>query len=379
MDFLRSAPAISLGDERGHEHLCFCADLFEGRPSFQNIQSFQEWAEKQQDVFTQKMNKKACPVKWLGMFVDDEGAMLIATRHSGTSLNNMRVGLKTLLSALPEELQKAVATTLRPLDELDKVRIDGWQTVNDLREDSEEEGSESPAAKQTVALLLKEPIRELEFRSDVVAWYARDWGGVDWKDGRMIAWAARAQAYATICLVSTGDLPALTYIRCPEKRRRLLLVAKVREEKAEILADVARIAAALAKDGSLPAPGRQRNCEFLRRCVEALKVVNPKAETEVSNLPKEEQAAVRRALGGEVEPYQGCLSDSCLDEETVWETDDLGDGLQLSRCARCRFPKAMGRSVATPLDLIRESLKRERGATFARTEERLRNVRQRIE
>ena len=64
-------------------------------------------------------------------------------------------------------------------------------------------------------------------------------------------------------------------------------------------------------------------------------MVNPKAETDTTNLPKEEQEAVRRALGEEIEPYQGCLSEGCLDEETVWEAHDLGDGLQLSRCARC--------------------------------------------
>jgi hypothetical protein len=360
MDFLRSCPTLTLGDDLGHEHKCFGADLFNGRPGFQNIQAFQEWAGKQQDIFMQKMEKKACPVQWLGLFVDQEGAMLIATRHSGANLNNMRVGLKTMLSALPDELQKAVATTLRPLDELDRVRIDGWQTVNDLRgEDSSDE--DSPAQETTLAL--------------------RQAGQVEMsiEGGALVAWAARARAYATICLASTGDVPALTYIRCSEKkqRRHLLLLNKVREEKAEILADVVRIAAALAKNGSLPAPGRQRTCEFMRRCVEALKVVNPKAETEVTNLPKEEQEVVRRALGDEVESYQGCLSEGCLDEEIVWETIDLGDDLKMSRCVHCRMPKAMGRTLTNPLDFVKERLKRERGMTFGRSEENMRNVRRR--
>ena len=140
-----------------------------------------------------------------------------------------------------------------------------------------------------------------------------------------------------------------------------------------------RIAADMARNGSLPAPGKQRNCEFMRRCVEALKVVNPKAETDTTKLPREEQEAVRRALGGQVESYQGCLSTACLDEETVWEAEDLGDGLQLSRCSRCRMPKAFGRTLASPLDLIAGSLKRERGMTFRLTEERFRNVRQRVQ
>ena len=98
-----------------------------------------------------------------------------------------------------------------------------------------------------------------------------------------------------------------------------------------------------------------------------------------TQLPKDEQAAVRRALGGQVEPYQGCLSTACLDQETVWVSQDLGDGPQLSRCSRCRMPKAVGRTLASPLDFIAERVKRERGVTFGLTEERFRNVRQRLQ
>ena len=45
---------------------------------------------------------------------------------------------RILITDIPEELQKAVATTLRPLDELDKCRVDDWQTVNDLRGEEED-------------------------------------------------------------------------------------------------------------------------------------------------------------------------------------------------------------------------------------------------
>jgi hypothetical protein len=354
MDFLRVTPTINLGQDLGHEHICFCADLFNERPSFHAIKAFEEWAQKQQDILMQKMKKKSCPVRWLGLFVDQEGAVLIATRHSGAHLNNTRFGLKTMLSALPEEFQKAVATTLRPLDELDKVRIEGWQTVNDLKP---EEDSDSDSPVQETALALRQA-GQIE---------------LDFEGGALVAWAARAQAYATICLASTGDMPELTYIRCSEKkqRRHLLLLKKIREEKADILADVARIAATMAKKGSVPSPGKQRTCEFMRRCIDALKAVNPKAETDPTKLPREEQEAVRRALGKEDEVYEGCLSEGCLDQEAAWETQDLGDGLRLSRCTRCRMPKAWGRTMLSPLDFVKKQMKRELGTNFYR------NVRQR--
>ena len=155
-----------------------------------------------------------------------------------------------------------------------------------------------------------------------------------------MAWVARAAAYATVVLASTGPTPELTYIRCHrEQRRHLLLTRWLREENGELLVDAARIAAQMAKDGSLPAPGGRRTSEFMRRCAEAVRVVNPTAETDATKLPREEQEAVRRALGNEKEPYQGCLSEECLEaesanaEETVWETTELM-GLSYSRCAR---------------------------------------------
>ena len=122
---------------------------------------------------------------------------MIALHKSGTELNNMRKGLKTMLGALPAELQEAVATSLRPLDELDKCRIDGWQTVNDLRGDDSEEDSET----QETSLALRQA-GQVELNLE---------------GGALVAWAARAQAYATICLASTGDLPSSPTSAAPRR------------------------------------------------------------------------------------------------------------------------------------------------------------------
>jgi hypothetical protein len=189
------------------------------------------------------------------------------------------------------------------------------------------------------------------------------------------AWAARAQAYATVVLCCTGPAPELTYIHCyKEARRILLLTRRLKDEGADDLVDVVRFAALLAKEGSLPGHGHQRTCEFMRRCAEALTAVNPLAETDLAKLPREEQQAVRRAMGDEKEPFQGCMSEGCLGKDTAWVTEDLGDDLKLSRCARCKMPKAMGRTLCTPMSLIAERLKRERGMMALAAE---RNVRPR--
>ena len=140
----------------------------------------------------------------------------------------------------------------------------------------------------------------------------------------------------------------------------------------------------VAQDGAGPGPGRQGTCGFLKRCRSARKAVNPLAETDPGKLPREEQAAVRRAMGDEKDPYQGCMREQCLSKETVWVTEDLGDDLKISRCSSCKMPKAMGRTLNTSLSLIAERKKAERGGSLRKSFEDLppfdfrRSVRQRL-
>jgi len=367
MDYVRAPLAVSLVEETRGKHVCFAADLFKPRPAFKEIMDWQQCAGELQEKFLKLMDRRACPIEWLAFFIDGEGAIMLVATKTEMQVNNVRSGLSTVLGPLPKEQQKAVADSLRPLDELDKERIGKWQTVDELRpEEDEEDGDEGEARA--------EPAPTLALRTEGLALLE-----VDRATQVKIAWAARAQAYATIVLAQTGPPPELTYIRCRrEERRHLLLTRRLREQGATVLADCVRIAAQLAKDSSLPAPGGRRTAEFMRRCAEAIKAVNPKAETDPSQLPREEREAVRRALGDEKEPYQGCLSEGCLDQAPSWETHDLGDGLQLSRCVRCRMPKSWGRTVTSPLDFIKESLKRERGMTARLAEENTRNVRRRF-
>ena len=98
--------------------------------------------------------------------------------------------------------------------------------------------------------------------------------------------------------------------------------------------------------------------------MDAVKEIKPSAETDITRLPEEAQAAIRRALGQEEAPYDGCLTESCLDEETTWVTRELGmpgeKPLHLSRCYRCQLPKSFGRTIHGLKDFLRPTLKRER-------------------
>ena len=177
-----------------------------------------------------------------------------------------------------------------------------------------------------------------------------------------VRWVAQAQAWATVAIATTGPTPELTYIRCHrEERRHLLLTQRVTgEDSAPCMAETVRIAAKMARQGSLPGPDgpRGRKSEFLRRCAEAARAMDPRAETEIKRLSPGDQAVVRLALGGGEAPYEDCLSAGCMGEETVWVVWDLSmprdpRALTMSRCARCGMPKAFGRVVSSLADIVR--------------------------
>jgi hypothetical protein len=167
------------------------------------------------------------------------------------------------------------------------------------------------------------------------------------------AWAARAKAYATVVILSTGEAPALQCIRCHrEERRHLLLVRLARKGGCKTLAKVAQLAAKLANDGCFPGPMQhRRRSEFLHRCVEAVKTVAPTAECNPKALPDMDAFMLRRALNNQDAPYEGCFTPECLDLEIAWTQDACG----WARCAHCDALKASGRTFHCMLDLARRT------------------------
>ena len=112
----------------------------------------------------------------------------------------------------------------------------------------------------------------------------------------------------------------------------------------------------------MPGPGEHgRKGEFIKRCATALQALDPSQESDLKKLSAQDQAFIRQALGGVggdvITPYEGCLSDGCLDEETTWTIFDLSmpgeDAMQMSRCTRCNCPKVFGRTVHSIRDILR--------------------------
>ena len=60
------------------------------------------------------MAKKTCPVRWLAIFVDLEGAWLLTVAASEQQVSTMRTALGRVLTPLPAKQRRAVGKTPPP-------------------------------------------------------------------------------------------------------------------------------------------------------------------------------------------------------------------------------------------------------------------------
>ena len=378
MNFFRGRLGLSLADRAGSKHTCFAADLFSPRPPFAEIAGCGAAAQKWQTEVAALMAKKTCPVRWLAIFVDLEGAWLLTVAASEQQVSTMRTALGRVLTPLPAKQRRAVEESLRPLDELDRDRVAAWDTVDDLRPEvraSARGKAHSPEARPPVALNTLNEFMEqysdseeefinvpqtLELRGSAAAEMGSD--AVFTRRGHshthLACWTLRAQTLATVVVISVGEPPELTYIRCHrEGRRHLLLTRRLRQEispaSPATLAQVAELAARMAVEGSLPKPDAKRKSYFLQRCGDALRAVSPQAETVIAKLTVHERHCVKmamaRLLGEGHEQPEGCLNEACADKQTVWVTRELaifpGEApVTMSRCSHCGCPKSYNRT-----------------------------------
>ena len=358
----------------------FYVDLLEARPDFDKLAEFNDWSTKIRQEMTDVKARKNCPVIWIGIFVDQVGLSFLLQFAHKLQLSDAKkaaIALSRFLCKGMPDVQNALQSNLRPLDELDRKRIDGWCTQVSLRprgkkraRQQAEENCQSLAKRpKTIAQLLAEDSSDDEesaARDDSadlpVAPSLLSIRNADVSDDvcvltdPMLNWAHRLKTECTIVVAEVGQRPAqLSWTGCrPEERKLAFLVHTVQESYDRPgLVNVVRVAAAMAKDGSLPdhTGARGRKSEFLKRCAKALDIVNASAEKDVDKLSKEERDTIRLILGNG-EPYSGCFNERCLDQKTTWVEKTVG----WERCSRCNLPKSFGRSWKTGSDLIRNQI-----------------------
>ena len=400
MEYLREQPITHLVERIAFADT-YAADIMQPRPSFDDIaNSAPTWATAALRQMQEAMERKNSPITWVQVVFDQTGMLLLLRVADPQHLGNIKSAAKSILKCLPSAQRQAVQDSLRPMDEVDRNRIAAWQTLASMRpagqkrradheEDqakrartadcsqtmAEREKAAQSCAKSAAQLVAEEsdsdtpeefvPLRltlsdalaapcmltDAQTQSDALA----TTNILDPASG----WEHTAKHLATIVVVEAGLRPArLAFTHCHrEGRRQLLLLSKL--SKGHTMTQTVFVAMRMVNDGSLPPLGeRGRKVEFIRRCAEALRSLDPSKETELTRLSERDQALVRRALSGDTRaPYDGCLTETCLDEETTWEAADM----KISRCARCQCPKAFGRTVHSIRDIILPRMTRELG------------------
>ena len=412
MEFLRQQPIVSLVDG---DSQTFIADFPQPRPEFDHAKL---WSETCKAAAIKKikecMQRKNSAVSYIQVIVDQHGVLAIITFQHSMILGAAKTAAKVLFRCLPFDTTSGAAEKgLRPMDEVDADRIQAWQTVATLRpagkkrareeadsddavrfvkrsavdaRDEAERGlilslqttdSSQSAGPKSAAQLLAELSDESGSEEEVApprlmlanepAEQRPPENPVEFLDPTSV-WEHRIKGEAVLVMAAVGEAPAeLQYRRCHhESRRQLLIQNRVRNEYDKPgMVQVMRVAMRLAQTGCMPGPGNHgRKSDFIKTCATALQALDPSKETDPNKLTAEEQALVRHILGGNTSvPYDGCLSAQCLDEKTVWAVDKVTlpgeSSITVSRCAKCNFPKAFGRTVHGIGDLFRARISRD--------------------
>lgn len=183
-------------------------------------------------------------------------------------------------------------------------------------------------------------------------------------------WAEHVNANATVVVASFG-VHSCTYERCYKPARCELLLATRLTSSATLL-QVARTAWNMAVLGQLKTPTTQKQkLDFGKMCSKVVAGLNPKTPNSPKDLTDSERARFYAILNGDTtpqeddDPFEGCFN--CLDDEPEWVTTEIlstkidGKVGFMSRCAKCKYPKAFGRSIKGLGDFFPSSLKRQRG------------------
>ena len=372
MEFLRNKLTVTEAAPGLSES--FFADLLEPRPTYETLVAFKDWAANAKQHMLRAQTRKNCPLAWVGIFVDKVGVAIVLHFTKGVQLRAAQTAASTLTQFFEKEMQQRLWANLHPLDELDRRRIDGWQTPASLcpsnlkrkRVAVTNESAEPPAKRTRAALLaaLLDDTDDEEEPTGAPLLCIQDAGSApaqESRDSRDLLrdlpglWEYRAKVEATIVVTECGTRPTLTFVRCHSESRRLqLIVQAVRDEYERFsMVAVVRVAAALAKAGAVPGVDgpRSRKSEFLKRCATALDVLDASAEKDIDKLPSGDQNAIRKMLGGEDEPYQGCFAETCLGKKPEWVTPKA-----CVRCAHCNMPMSFGRMWRSGRDQIHHEL-----------------------
>ena len=317
MEYLRAKPTITMAAHRvaATRHSFFFAEVFSPRPEFGVMLQFTDWASNLQVALTENLARPACPLAWFGLFIDHEGACLIGTPKKDVTVGNFRQACYKVLEGLPGEQQEMAMATMRPLDEVDFLRISQWECIEAFRPTR----ARGPATK-LLAIEDGSPPRTWKTKAEFFAENEE----VPCMDlaipmpGVGHGWIS-ANSECTFVVAATGALPPLEYERCRlEPRRELLLVRRM--ERGRTLVSVVQLAIKLCGEGAFPPYQKKYKADFVSRCANALALKMMQDTYGPIECPSEssadDQRRISNALDGHAS-FDGCFG--CMTEDPEWK------------------------------------------------------------
>ena len=316
MQFLQSRPVVALADTYGTTYESFVAEVFTGRPPFQEIQSYVGVVADLQTRFEATLPRSAYTS--MAMYMDTAGLFLVVTSRREMTTGNAKQAVDLFLRALPAEQRRHAKSTFHPLDELDLERIDAMETVLECRpgEDNEEwisplgEDEDAPlplSLRPSWRLADLEALVDTHTRTNSIGVLLPALEDAVPTDDQLVLalrgdvgahrvlWGGEVQRRAAILVAKAGEQP-LTYVRCYTEDRREALIAKRLGERPNLVA-VVKIAATMAENGQLPkAVTVLQKSRFIDRCRRVLLKRDASVVTVVKQLPPQQQNEIALAL-----------------------------------------------------------------------------------
>ena len=348
MQFLTQRPVLGLSDEGG-KYTSFFADVFAPRPPLDEIVGFTDAAASLAKSMARLLSRKASPISSAALLIDGIGACLLVSTSKRMQVQNARSAIDTVIAALPAAQRLSVEKSIRPLDELDKRRIDDWFLASPLKQYMAPTAAAPAAAARHTTVSTRDFVST--YSEDVSTWFFKEGeprpafpepepaptaralldAASDSEDDAPAAmltdaasaaplmltdaatdgvvaiaghpaacaevWKDGLKSMAVVVACSVGSLDELTFVRCHTEERRIALLLRSLSGQ-QNLVGVVRVALSLSRDGSLPPfdAARNRKAEFLKRCAEALAKHDPSAIREPKKLDDRQQRLLALAL-----------------------------------------------------------------------------------
>ena len=409
MDFLKNKPVLA--KLSGGFQDTFISDILDRKPQQDTLGVFNQWVPMVQKQMLTVKARKNCPLVWAGIFIDEQGIVLITQFARGLQICNAKATVRLLVNFMGKQMQDHTMSNMRQLDELDYRRINAWLTPTSLypfklqrkrkapaeqppandgpppkrsrqqllldiaklaeADDDEEEGEEEAPPMPQLRIQndnnrcaiehvahTSSALENVVCTSSALEDIARTSSDELLANPKLL-WLFRTIEKATIVVVEVGNRPVLNYVKClHETRRVMLLTHAVREEYDRFsMVAVMRVAAGLSNAGAIPSHvggPKAPKSDFVKRCAAALKALDENAECDLTKLAAKDQKSVCALLGGKEEPFDGCFADSCLDKTPMW----VAPYKTMVRCGHCNTPMSFGRTWTTGRDLVKHEMNR---------------------